>query len=79
MIRNETKRGSAKGVNHSLRDPEVVAAAKRYARRKSKSVRKQGQNFTLREIAEALRADGYTEKILSAQSVKNLLAQKVPA
>ena len=59
------------------RDPELVAAAKRYARRKSKSIRKTGQNFTLREIAEQLKADGFTEKILSAQSIKNLLAQKV--
>ena len=57
----------------------MVAAAKRYSRRKSKSPRKQGQNFTLREIAEQLAADGYTDKILSAQSIKNLLAQKVPA
>ena len=60
-------------------DPAMVAAAKRYSRRKSKSPRKQGQNFTLREIAEQLEADGYTDKILSAQSIKNLLAQKVPA
>ena len=60
-------------------DPEMVAAAKRYARRKSKSPRKKGQNFTLREIAEALQSDGYSDKVLSAQSIKNLLAQKVPA
>jgi len=60
-------------------DPEMVTAAKRYARRKSKSPRKKGQSFTLREIAEALVADGYSQKILSAQSIKNLLAQKIPA
>ena len=60
-------------------DPEMVAAAKRYSRRKSRSPRKQGQNYTLREVAEQLQADGFTEKVLSAQSVKNLLAQKVSA
>ena len=43
------------------------------------SPRKKGQNFTLREIAEALQSDGYSDKVLSAQSIKNLLAQKVPA
>jgi DNA invertase Pin-like site-specific DNA recombinase len=55
----------------SERDPEVVAAAKRYTRRKSKSIRKKGKNFTLREIAEVLQADGYTNKSPSSAETKS--------
>jgi DNA invertase Pin-like site-specific DNA recombinase len=58
-------------------DSELVINAKRISRQVSKT--RSGKTKSLREIAQTLFDQGHTDKVLSAQSIKNMLAQKVPA
>ena len=59
----------------SEKTPELVVHAKRIARQLSK--KRSGQTKSLREIAQSLFEQGHSDKVLSAQSVSNLLKQKV--
>ena len=58
-------------------DPQLVTNAKRISRQVSKT--RSEKTKSLREIAQTLFDQGHTDKVLSAQSIKNMLAQKVPA
>jgi DNA invertase Pin-like site-specific DNA recombinase len=59
----------------SEKNPELVVHAKRISRQLSK--KRSGQTKSLREIAQTLYDQEHTDKVLSAQSVSNLLKQKV--
>jgi DNA invertase Pin-like site-specific DNA recombinase len=56
-------------------DPQLVTNAKRISRQVSKT--RPGKTKSLREVAQTLHDQGHTDKVLSAQSVSNLLKQKV--
>jgi len=73
--REETGKKVGGRQSFAEQDPQLVTNAKRIARQVSKT--RPGKTKSLREVAQTLHDQGHTDKVLSAQSVSNLLKQKV--